>query len=203
MRKYLTWESFTTKYPRKDQFDCDEYSKFIIKTYVERYANCACTYFSTSKEDSSLDFKMTHNVTGRRFLCEIKDRWQYKSTDYSDHIFEMSKLKGLITRRNNGEGEIISLFSIYKDGVIKITVNVEKNCVGTTTNKAPQTTALSDHSYVDKDFVLFRPDATVHFCMGIDENADGSVTYFSVFSDKKIDIQKLNDDEANTQNKLF
>lgn len=202
MRHYITWEEFTTKYPRKEQYDCDEYSKYIIKTYVERYTGCTCTYFSTSKEDSSLDFKMV-NKNGKTFLCEIKDRWDYKSTDFTDHMFEVSKLKGLVARKNNGEGDAMSLFSIYKDGVIKITANLEKNCMGTTNNKAPQTTALSDHNYVDKDFVLFKSDIKVFFCIGLEEDITGRKIYFPVFSDNKIDIQKLNFNEQNVQNKLF
>ena len=203
MRHYLTWEEFTKKYPRKDQYDCDEYSKLIIKTFVERYCGCTCTYFSTSKENSSTDFKMVNNTTGKTFLCEIKDRWNFNSTDYADHIFESGKLAGLMARKNRGEGQALSLFSIYKDGAFKMTANLEKNCLGTVDRRAPTTTALQDHSYKDKNFVLFKSDATKYFCICVDEKEDGTVLYFPVFSDSRLDVNKLNEAEKNAQFQLF
>ena len=203
MRHYLTWEEFTTKYPRAEQYDCDEYSKYIIKTYVERYCDCTCTYFSTSKENSSTDFKMVNKTTGKTFLCEIKDRWEYNSTDYTDHIIEIGKLKGLVDRKNRGEGQGLSLFSIYKDGVCKMTANLEKNCLGCVDKQAPATTALSDHSYTDKNFVLFKSDASVHFCIGVDEISDDTISYFPVFSDSEIDVNRLNIVEQFAQPQLF
>lgn len=67
---------------------------------------------------------MYSNLTGRKFVCELKDRWSFKSTDYNDHIFEKKKLNGLLRKIKNGEGERIALFSIYDDGVLKVTANV-------------------------------------------------------------------------------
>jgi len=78
-----------------------------------------------------------------------------------------------------------------------MTANLEKNCIGTIDRRAPTTTALQDHSIIDKNFVLFKSDAIEYFCICVDEKEDGTVLYFPVFSDSRLDVNKLNEAEKN------
>lgn len=203
MKRYITWQEYLQIHPRDSRFNCDEHSKNIIQELVEKHCNCVCTYFSTPDIDCSLDFKMFSKATGKGFLCEIKDRWTYVSTSYSDHIIEKRKLNGLITRLNKGEGKHISLFTIYTDGVIKVTVDIIKNLIGYQNYIAPETTALENHDMTNKNFVLIKPDAKFYFCMLEDTDSMGNKTYKPYFQQyEPIDVKALNAD-LNTSNELF
>lgn len=189
----MTWHDYVTKYPRPKSYDCDTYSKTIAQQFALKVCHCTCTYFSTSVENNSCDFDMYHNSNGRKFVCELKDRWSFKSTDFNDHIFEKGKLNGLIRKIKNGEGERIALFSVYDDGVLKVTANVLDQLIGFKQTYAPKTTALEDHRYVDKNFVLIKPQAQ-HYIYILDDDEETDKTKFSVlFTDKPQDIKKLNE----------
>lgn len=193
MKRYMTWHEYVTKYPRPKRYDCDTYSKTIAQQYAAKICNCTCTYFSTSVENNSCDFDMYNNLTGRKFVCELKDRWSFKSTDYNDHIFEKKKLNGLLRKIKNGEGERIALFSIYDDGVLKVTANVLDQLIGFKQTYAPNTTALEDHTYINKNFVLVKPQA-LHYIYILDDDEEKDKTKFSVlFFDKPQDVKKLNE----------
>lgn len=199
MKRYITWSEYLKIHPRDTRYNCDEHSKNIIQEFVEKQCNCVCTYFSTPDVDCSLDFRMFSKSTGKCFLCEIKDRWSFISTAYSDHIIEQKKLKGLVARAQRGEGSGISLFSIYADGVIKVTANIIKNFIKYQNYVAPSTTTLDNHDPENKTFVLIKPDIIIYFCMLEDTDPMGNKTYTPYFQQwTPIDVNALNADLASS-----
>lgn len=193
MKQYISWNDYVTKYPRPAGYDCDKYSKVIAEQFVQRYCNCECTYTSTSVEDNSCDFNMFNKESGKKYICEIKDRWTYKSTDYNDHVFEKGKLKDLIKRIKQGEAETISLFTIYDDGCMKITPDVLKSIMASKQTQAPTTTALLNHETKNKNFILIKPDQTFYFCIFEDTENPDKCNFYVHYDFKPIDIQKLNE----------
>ena len=193
MKRYIDWNEYTTIFPRETGFACDSYSRTIAQQFVERFCGCKCTYFSTPNQDSCLDFNMYNVRSGKRFVCEIKDRWKYVSTAFNDHIIENGKLQGLLKRLYKGEGEYISLFTIYDDGVIKATSDIIKDLLGHKHANAPATTALDNHDYVGKGFILIKPTIRYYFCIYEDTDNPNKSNFYVHFDNEPIDIQKLNE----------
>lgn len=191
MKRYIDWNEYTTIFPRETGFACDNYSRVIAQQLVEDFFKCTCTRFTIGR--NSADFDMFSNLTGKTYVCEIKDRWNFASTDYNDHIFEDVKYTSLQAKAAKGEGEHISLFTIYKDGVIKITNKVDENIIDIRGTWAPKTTALNDHTPVPKNFVHIKPNMMLHFCILYDTDRLSTLDFQPIFSFDPIDVKKLNE----------
>lgn len=193
MQRFISWHDYVTLYPRPKRYECDFYSKTIAQQFVERFCGCKCTYFSTPNQDNCLDFNMYNVRSGKKFICEIKDRWGYVSTAFNDHIIENGKLQGLLKRIQKGEGDKISLFTIYDDGVIKATPDILQDLIGNKQTNAPTTTALENHNYIDKNFILIKPTIKYYFCIYEDTDNPNKSNFYVHFDNEPINIQKLNE----------
>lgn len=193
MKRFISWHDYVNLYPRPKRFECDSYSRTIVQQFVERFCGCKCTYFSPSNQESCLDFNMYNVRSGKRFVCEIKDRWKYVSTAFYDHIIENVKLQSLLKRLQKGDGQYISLFTIYDDGVIKATSDIIKDLMGSKYTNAPSTTALDNHDYVGKDFILIKPTIRYYFCIYEDTDNPNKSNFYAHFDNEPINIQKLNE----------
>lgn len=132
--------------------------------------------------------------TNTRFGCEIKDRWNYTSKTFKDHVIETSKLNGLIYKVNTKEIDKVSLFTLYDDGVLKVTADLLNNLIGYQDTLAPTTTALENHDIINKEFVLIKPQTTKYFCIYEETDETNNVVRWSpLFSDNQINIKSLNE----------
>ena len=185
--QYLTYSDFTRNYfQRQERYDCDKLSRNIIKMFLIAIGVSEADITLTEGNNCS-DINFKHNDC--MFLSEIKERYSYNSDAFTDHIVEKIKVQSLVNKKKNYEKCKLSLFSLYNDGVIKITEDIEKNVLGITKTFAPKTTMLDDNTMVEKEFVSIKPEKQVYFAIAFDSNLN---QYKPVFSMEPIDVNKLN-----------
>ena len=185
--QYLTYSDFTQNYfQRQERFDCDKLSRDIIKMFLITIGIPESDITLTQGNNcSDINFKRNDCM----FLCEIKERYGYDSKAFNDHIVEKIKVQALVNKKKNYEKCKLSLFSLYNDGVIKITEDIEKNVLGIRKVTAPKTTMLDDNTMIEKDFVSIKPEKQVYFAIAYDSALN---QYKPVFSNQPIDVNKLN-----------
>ena len=185
--QYLTYSDFTRNYfQRQERYDCDKLSRGIIKMFLITIGVPESDITLTEGNNcSDINFKRGDYM----FLSEIKERYGYNSNVFNDHIVEKIKVQALVNKKKNYEKCKLSLFSLYNDGVIKITEDIEQNVLGIRKVLAPKTTMLDDNTMIEKEFVSIKPEKQVYFVIAYDSTIN---QYKPVFSNEPIDINKLN-----------
>lgn len=190
MKQYLSWQEFTTKYPRGKRFDADKYSRYIVRCLLSSQCNIKNEDIWETEGLNSIDLTF-RNANGTIFLTELKDRYDY-STVYNDHIFELGKWNDIQRRKKNFPDNMIkvALFSLYTDGVIKISNDLEKDYMEQIKRVCPTTTTLENHQPKDKMLIRFKPVKHLYFAICIDSETN---QWTPIFSEKPIDLKLLNE----------
>lgn len=183
MKQILTWSEFTELYPREDGFDCDKYSRIIIKYFLQWGFGTYDVNVQFTEGYNCSDLYWEHPRTGAKFIGEIKDRYTYNSNSFNDHIVEDVKVKSLSNKLKQGVAGQAALFSIYNDGVIKLTRDLFKqgSFLGQQNSVCPRTTTLGDNTLIDKILYRFKPDVQYYFRFEYNETEN---QYKTIFSDK-------------------
>lgn len=187
MKRIVTWSEFTELYPREDGFDCDKLSRGVIKSFLQWGFGTYDVNIQFTEGNNCSDLYWESPKSGHKFIGEIKDRYTYTSKSFNDHIVEDIKVKSLADKLKKGIGQQAAVFSIYSDGVIKITRDIFKqgSFLGQQKSPCPRTTTLGDNTIVDKVLYRFKPDAQFYFRFEYDDETD---KYTLLFSDKPFEL---------------
>lgn len=190
MKQYLSWQEFTTKYPRGERFDTDKYSRYIVRALLITQCNIDPNDIWETEGNNCIDLSFK-NTKDTIFLTEIKDRFDF-STAYNDHIFESDKWAGIQNRKTKFPNYTVKLvlFSLYTDGVIKISNDLEKDYLEQIKRICPTTTTLEDHRPKNKTLLRFKPAKHIYFAICLDTDTN---QWTPIFSDSPIDLRKLNE----------
>ena len=174
MKKVVTWSEFTELYPREYGFDCDKWSRIIIKYLLQWGFGTTNINVQFTEGNNCSDLSWVNPVKGTKLIGEIKDRYTYDSTAFNDHIVEDIKVKSLVNKIKKGLAVKAAIFSIYNDGVIKVTVDILKqgSFLGQQQSVCPITTTLGDNTPITKTLYKFRPDSQYYFRFQYDDETN-------------------------------
>ena len=187
MKKVVTWSEFTELYPRESGFDCDKWSRVIIKSLLQWGFGTTNINVQFTEGNNCSDLSWENPVKGTKLIGEIKDRYTYDSTAFNDHIVEDIKVKSLVNKIKKGLAAKAAIFSIYNDGVIKVTVDILKqgSFLGQQQSVCPRTTTLGDNTPITKTLYKFRPDSQYYFRFWYDDETN---LYTPEFSNKPFEL---------------
>ena len=165
MEEILSWSEFTQAFPRETGFDADKLSRDIVGAFIKVCYNNYDMNIQFSEGNNCSDLYWESPVSGTKFIAEIKDRYTYDSTSFNNHIVEDIKVKALNNKLKNGVASHAVLFSLYNDGVIKITRDIfnKGSFLGQQNSICPKTTTLGDNTPTKKILYRFKPDSQYYF----------------------------------------
>lgn len=181
MKEIYSWSEFTQVFPRETGFDADKLSRDIVGSFIKVGYNNYDMNIQFSEGNNCSDLYWESPVSGTKFIAEIKDRYTYNSTSFDDHIVEDVKVKALNNKLKNGVASQAVLFSLYNDGVLKITRDIfnKGSFLGQQNSICPKTTTLSDNTPTEKILYRFKPDAQYYFRIHYDTNTNTWTPEFS------------------------
>lgn len=187
MKKYVTWSEFLEANPRQEKFDCDIWSRLVVKSFLQWGFGTLDVDVEFTEGNNCSDLSWISPKSGKKFLGEIKDRSGYDSKAFNDHIVEEIKVQSLARKIYNGVAEQASIFSIYNDGVLKLTRNIQGqgSFIGKQESPCPRTTTLGDNTIIQKTLYKFKPDNQFYFRFVYDDETN---IYTIQFSEKPFEL---------------
>ncbi len=187
MKQQISWKQFLEMNPRQSGFDADYYSRMIVKSFLQWGFGTLDVDVEFTEGNNCSDLSWTSPKSGKKCLGEIKDRSGYDSKAFNDHIVEEIKIQSLARKIQNGVAEQASIFSIYNDGVLKLTRNIQSpgSFLGKQQSVCPRTTTLGDNTPILKTLYKFKPDAQFYFRFIYDNETN---RYQIQFSDKPFEV---------------
>lgn len=181
MKKYITWSEFTETNPRESGFDCDKWSRVVIKSFLQWAYNTLDIDVDFTEGNNCSDLSWISPKSGKKYIGEIKDRYTYDSNSFNDHIVEEIKVQSLARKIHNNVAEQAGIFSIYNDGVIKVTKDIQGpgSFLGKQQSACPRTTTLGDNTIIQKTLYKFKPDAQYYFRFVYDDEYNRYQIQFS------------------------
>lgn len=181
MKEIVSWQKFTELYPRESGFDCDKLSRDIIKAFLQWGFGTLDVNVQFTIGNNCSDLYWESPKSGTKFIGEIKDRYTYTSNSFNDHIVEDIKVQSLAKKIKQGVAQQAAVFSIYSDGVIKITRDIFKqgSFLGQQNSACPRTTTLGDNTIIEKVLYRFKPDAQFYFQFLYDDETNKYTIQFS------------------------
>lgn len=181
MKQQISWKQFLEMNPRQSGFDADYYSRIIVKSFLQWGFGTLDVDVEFTEGNNCSDLSWTSPKSGKKFLGEIKDRSGYDSKAFNDHIVEEIKVQSLARKIYNGVAEQASIFSIYNDGVLKLTRNIQGpgSFLGKQESPCPRTTTLGDNTIIQKTLYKFKPDNQFYFRFLYDDETNRYTIEFS------------------------
>ena len=174
-------------------FDVDKPAREILKCFLIVMGVNDDTIYQS---EGNCSYDLLYEMDGVKYAVEVKDR-RFESTKYSDHCIEAVKLSALIQRKKKGEFQKIWLASVFADGMLVITKDIDQkeNIKEAKSLSCPKTTTLNDHTSVIKHLIFYEQQFRYYFCLAITDT-DEIIPHFDKTA---INIAQLN---ANLQYKV-
>ena len=169
-----------------DGFDVDKHAREVLKCFLIVMGVNADTIYQS---EGNCSYDLLYEMDGVKYAVEVKDR-RFESTKYSDHCIEDIKLASLIQRKKKGEFQKIWLASVFTNGVLSITKDIDQpqSVKGSQTVPCPKTTTLSDNTIIPKHLLLYEQQFTYYFCLAVTDTGE----IIPHFDKTPINIEQLN-----------
>lgn len=200
MKHYYTAQEFNDMY--KDSFltqnkNDDKWGRYVVeelfKTYGDKLNNKVIDIKpSSDKRAVYYDLMLRHQDKTK---TAIECKYRYDKT-YKTHMCDEIKRQSFIKNLQNGKIQGGHLITCWPDGSIFVTnifsdtkMHLDTRWQNATTNSV----AATDGKKILKTNPYYYPDTVFYYVYLREENEDGSLNWWPIFSTEPININKLED----------